>query len=254
MRKSVIIIIIIAGIVSGFFIVKNIYSGGLSAPVFPHTIKLSGFQYDKDFNAISNAEITFKNIEIQALPADTSVNGEKKTEPFYSISCDVVVNTGKEEIPLHFKGSSRYLIKPEKINTELTLAQVQTLISGAFLKEENGKAKMIGDYYLDIAPDFSFADFLITKNGTGSMIYSYIQITNHNWIGVIPLRQFSHGETSDMNAGNVEAFFFSDAVTPAEYKKAADEGSFVTVMEKKLGRHPTGKEVEEYIKEKLSRP
>ena len=247
MKKNIlVVIIIIAAIIGGALIIKNVYSGGVAPVKMPKDIALNGFQYDKDYNFIAPATITFKNIKVEAIPTKIKKEGKTEAGKFYSIKAEVTVETRNKTLNFNYSASTSELFTPQKSNGEIMSSKIMIkTIDGMCYKEVNGKAQnTFGNsfYALTVAPDFSFANFIISNKDKPVTVNGFFRVVKGKFVDVAPIK----------NMDNVKAFFFENGITAEDYKKVAEEGPIIKYLEKKLGHHPTQKEIENYIKEELN--
>jgi len=136
MKKNILItLIIVAAIIGGALIMKNVYSGGVNPVKIPKDITLNGFQYDKDYNFVAPATITFKNIKVEALPTKIKKEGKTEVGKFYSIKAEVTVETKGKVLNFNCKASTSDLFTPQKSNGEIMSNLMIETMNGLCYKE-----------------------------------------------------------------------------------------------------------------------
>ena len=259
MKKNyefLIIAIIVIAFIGSVFIYKGAHANIVLKS--PGPITLNGFQYGKDFNVIEPYSLTIKNIKVIRLPKKEIKNNKRTYGTFYSLNCDVYVNSKGKKISFHFKGTNNVYYKPESNNSLLPFENgTISCYDGACYDIKSKKA--LDNYLFLIAPDFSFANLLMNPPGKkGFALNDFFQILDGKWACIIPLYQpdlYNNSKTKNIAiTKETKAYFFENGIKGEDFRKVAKEGPIPEFLRKQLGRTPTKEEVMSYIKSKLSQP
>ena len=241
-------VILLAGTLI-FFSVRNSNAGTLVYNV-KGPIEINGFEYTPGLLSGSGykpSKISFSDVKVLRLPKKVKdSSGIEKDSFFYSVSCRVNVLDGSKKFQFLFKGTGEQFAKPGESKQNLSnlikkYGSVR-MLDGACYDIDTGKP--INNYDLLVAPDFSFATFLVNPSGqAGFRFNSFFQIANGKLVlGIRPLN-------SNLNT---KVFFFENGITYQQYLSAVKNGPVTEVLQKKIGRAPTDKEITNYIIQQLA--
>lgn len=253
--KVLIIAIVVVAFIGGVFIYKNAHSNMVLKS--PGPLTLSGFQYGKDFSIIEPCTLTIKNIKVIGLPKKEIKNNKTTYATFYSLNCDVYINSKDKKISFHFKGTNDVYHKIENNNASFFKNGIVSSFNGTCYDIKS--KKVLNNYLFLVAPDFSFANLLINPpNKKGFASIDFLQIVDGKWVHVMPLNQsdlYNNPKTKNIAlTGETKAYFFENEFKGEDFRKVAKEGPIREFLRKRLGRFPTQEEVMNYIESKLSKP